>query len=73
MYVYTHTHARARTHTHTHTGLCDNNVEENDYWSCKFRVCKTDGCNFSAAPTLMAGRACAAVLAAVLALALIGV
>ena len=54
-------------------GLCDNNVEDNDNWSCKFRVCTTDGCNFSAAPSTNTANGLAAVVSVVCSVALTAV
>jgi hypothetical protein len=48
--------------------LCDNKLgPKDDYKSCQFRVCTTDGCNFSAAPSKLP-HALAAVISGVLAL-----
>ena len=51
-------------------GLCDNNVEDNDNWSCKFRVCTSDGCNYSAAPSTNTAHGLAVVVCGMLSLAL---
>ena len=48
--------------------LCDNKFgPKEDYKSCQFRVCTTDGCNFSAAPSNLP-HALAAVISGVLSL-----
>ena len=53
-------------------GLCDDSLNKigNGGWSCKFRVCEADACNFSAAPSSSAPIAFAAVIAGVLSLPL---
>lgn len=51
-------------------GMCDDDSKNGKYWSCKFRTCNTDGCNFSAAPN-NAPHALAAVISCVLSLVLI--
>jgi len=50
-------------------GMCDDDASKKKYWSCKFRTCGTDGCNFSAAPN-NSPHALAAVISGVLSLVL---
>ena len=50
-------------------GMCDDDANKGQYWSCKFRTCNTDGCNFSAAPN-NAPHALAVVISGVLSLVL---
>ena len=59
-----------RTKRKPKEGMCDDDSKNGKYWSCKFRTCNTDGCNFSAAPN-NAPHALAAVISCVLSLVLI--
>jgi hypothetical protein len=58
-----------RTKRKPKEGMCDDDSKNGKYWSCKFRTCNTDGCNFSAAPN-NAPHAFAAVISCVLSLVL---